>query len=63
LSTTYNTWCDRATGTYEVVRWDNGKATIVQRNILTRAKAIEARNTWRLRQRMVDQGVKETDDA
>jgi len=51
---TYATWCDRATGTYEVVRWEGKKATVVQRNILTKAKALQARNIWRERQRTID---------
>jgi len=54
----YSTWCDRASGTYEVVRWIRqhgyGEHEVVQRNIPTKAKAIEARNTWRMRQRLHD---------
>jgi hypothetical protein len=53
-SVTYSTWYDTRTGTWEVVRWENRKATVVQRNIRLRAKAIEARNLWRLRQRGLD---------
>lgn len=55
----YNTWCDRASGTYEVVRWEGKKATVVQRNILTKSKALEARNIWRLRQRLHELEVME----
>ena len=54
MSVTYSTWIDRRTTTWEVVRWENGKALVVQRNIPTKAKAIAARDIWRLRQRMSD---------
>jgi hypothetical protein len=51
---TYSTWIDKRTGSWEVVRWEGGKALVVQRNIPTKAKAIAARNIWRERQRMSD---------
>ena len=53
-SVTYSTWIDKRTATWEVVRWEGGKALVVQRNIPTKAKAIAARDIWRLRQRMAD---------
>ena len=54
MSVTYSTWLDRRTTTWEVVRWTDGKALVVQRNIPTKAKAIAARDIWRQRQRMQD---------
>ena len=54
MNITYSTWRDLRTDSWEVVRWRDGKASIVQRNIPTKAKALEARNIWRERQRMHD---------
>jgi hypothetical protein len=54
MNTTYTTWYDERTGSYEVVCWEDGKQTVVQRNIQTRAKAKQARDIWRLRQRELD---------
>ena len=51
---TYASWLDPRTQTWEVIRWENKKATIVQRNIRTKAKAIEARGLWQERQRLAD---------
>ena len=54
MNVTYSTWRDYRTDTWEVVRWEDGKAKIVERNIPTKGKAIVARNIWRERQRMHD---------
>ena len=47
MSVTYSTWIDKRTASWEVVRWTDGKALVVQRNIPTKTKAIDARNIWR----------------
>jgi hypothetical protein len=57
----YTIWKDWRTGDFEVVRWDaGGEHEIVQTNIKTRAKAIEALKIWQ--QREDDRGGK-SDDA
>ena len=57
----YSIWKDWRTGDFEVVRWAaGGEHEIVQTNIKTRAKAIEALKIWQ--QREDDRGGK-SDDA
>ena len=38
-------------GHYEVVRWEDGKETIVQTNIQTRDKARKALSIWKQREK------------
>jgi len=46
----YSYWIDHRTGDYEVVRWDSPlKHEVVQTNIKTRDKAVEATETWQKR--------------
>jgi hypothetical protein len=47
----YSIWKNRTTGDYEVVRWvDSNDEIVVQANIKTRAKAVEARKNWEARE-------------
>jgi hypothetical protein len=47
----YSIWKDHVTGDYEVVRWvDSNFEMVVQTNIKTRAKAVEARKIWEARE-------------
>jgi len=51
VKATYAIWRDYRTDTYEVVRWEDNRPTIVQANILTRGKAMAAADTWRQREK------------
>jgi hypothetical protein len=51
MKTTYVIWHDYRTNTYEVVRWEDNRPTIMQANIPTRGKAMAAADTWRQRER------------
>lgn len=47
----YSIWRDLALGHYEVVRWEDGKETVVQTNIQTRDKARKALSIWKQREK------------
>jgi hypothetical protein len=55
MKVTYAIWRDYRTGTFEVVRWEDKRPTIVQANILTRGKAMAAADTWRQREKEREQ--------
>jgi hypothetical protein len=47
----YSIWKNHTTGEYEVVRWvDSNDEIVVQANIKTWQKAVEARRTWEERE-------------
>lgn len=50
MMSTYSVWHDHASGTYEVVMWNDRHPTVIQSNIKTQEKAHKARDRWQAKE-------------